>query len=72
MKAEDILTFLNGRLIGELRITHKKESITIWTAGDVTEFGYTIEDAVINFINDYDIDYKKEIECGVEGNDEKD
>lgn len=56
MDPAEILAWLNGRLVKPLVITHKGKDHTIWTLKDAQLAGRTVEDAVLFFCEEHDID----------------
>jgi len=59
---QDILTWLNGRLVSDLIVRHKGKDYRIWTLKDAQETGLTIEDAVYHFVVQKKIDLKGEVD----------
>lgn len=59
LTAEEMLTWLNGRAM-KIKIVHNGRIVEIWEPCD----GTSIEDMIISFVTDRNIDVRDEIENG--------
>jgi len=61
-RAEEILAWLNGRLVDSLTVTHHGQQHVVWSLREALEDGLTVEDAVLRFVKRHKIDLGTEID----------
>lgn len=61
MSRNDILTWLNGRMVAPIYVVHNGKRHTVWTPTRAQEEGLTIEDAVRDFCDSHGIDLSHEV-----------